>query len=60
VCVCVGGGGRLFIVSDCFVLDFTWNYKKFLPSCCHQETLLFIWSYYEKALSYKTTWLKSM
>jgi hypothetical protein len=24
------------------VLDFTSNYEKFLPSCCHQETLFFI------------------
>jgi len=38
VAQCVG----LCTVSGGAVLDFTSNYKKFLPSCCHKETLLFV------------------
>jgi len=40
--VCVAQCVGLCTVSGGFVLDFTSNYKKFLPSCCHKETLLFI------------------
>ena len=45
----------LCTVRGGFVLDFTYNYKKFVPSCFHKGTLLFIRSYYAKSLQCTTT-----